>query len=148
MVLASCSRVLRRKFSPVLFYHAVYLGGYDENDPPVAIRYLIRPRMESNAAVQLFMSILGRLPNLTAITCGAVLYGAPLVIIKRCLTLPHITSITFTNQANTFTAYEPPSALGVIARAPVPLIGFSYIIPTVRVFSAHSGSSLESMQAD
>ncbi|TFK78172.1 hypothetical protein K466DRAFT_507692, partial [Polyporus arcularius HHB13444] len=78
------------------------------------------------------MRILGLLPNLHAIIFDASFY-APVDVIQRCLALAHITSITFTEQANTFTAYEPPSAFDAISnRAPFSLTSFSYVMPLWR----------------
>ncbi len=77
------------------------------------------------------MHTLGRLPNITAIIFDTR-FCAPVDVIQRCLALTHITSITFTERANTFTAFEPPSALNAISDAPAPLTSFSYIMPLWR----------------
>ncbi|KAI0695087.1 hypothetical protein C8T65DRAFT_665885 [Cerioporus squamosus] len=129
--LASCSRALRRTLSPVLFYHARYFAEYSENDPPEPIRHLVRRlkvklRMENSAAVQLFISILGRLPNIVAIVFDAA-FCTPIDVIKFSLAHPQITTIAFDCNANTFTAYEPPIALNMITSAPIPLTSFSYV---------------------
>ncbi len=87
--------------------------------------------MEHSSDVQLFISILGRLPNLSAIVYAASFCDA-IDVFQYCLARPQITSIAFDYYANTFSAFEPPSALDTIMNAPISLTSFSYVVPLWR----------------
>ncbi len=83
--------------------------------------------MENIGDVQLFMTVIGRLPNVSAIVFEASFY-TPIDIIKYCFARPQITSIAFDCCATALTGYEPPVALNTIISTPIPLTSFSYVM--------------------